>query len=454
MNVTRFPMIARILSGQGLFARALRGSAITAASYAFAQALRLASNLILTRLLFPEAFGLMALVSVFLVGLAMFSDMGIGPAISQNRRGDEPDFLNTAWTIQVGRGALMWGATWVLAQPLARFYDAPMLHYLLPAAGATLFISGFNPTRIDTAIRHLLLGRVTALDLISQIIGIVAMVVLAFAMGSVWALVLGALLGAGVKLGLMHRYLPGPVNRFHWERAAAHDLLHFGKWIFLSTACGFLLAQGDKAILGAYLPLDQLGVYNIGYFLASFPVLLGGAITSRILIPIYRDHAPATESMNARRLRRLRFGLSAGMLGLLALMAFAGVPLVGIMYDARYAQAGAVVVAIACLQMPMVIGMTYDQAALAAGDSRNFFLLIAAKATVQTVAFLVGAELAGLPGALAGQGLALVLVHPLIIWLARRHRVWDARHDLGFGALAAGLIALALWVNRVALATL
>ena len=63
-----------------LFARALRGGALTAGSYAFTQALRLASNLILTRLLFPEAFGLMALVSVVLVGLAMFSDVGIGPA--------------------------------------------------------------------------------------------------------------------------------------------------------------------------------------------------------------------------------------------------------------------------------------------------------------------------------------------------------------------------------------
>ena len=88
-----------------LFARVMRGSVLTAGSYAIAQGLRLVSNLILTRLLFPEAFGLMALVSVFLVGLAMFSDVGIGPAISQSKRGDDVGFLNTAWSIQVLRGA-------------------------------------------------------------------------------------------------------------------------------------------------------------------------------------------------------------------------------------------------------------------------------------------------------------------------------------------------------------
>ncbi len=437
-----------------LFARAMRGSVLTAGSYAIAQGLRLASNLILTRLLFPEAFGLMALISVFLVGLAMFSDVGIGPAISHSKRGDEADFLNTAWSIQVLRGVMLWGATCAVSWPAAQFYAAPDLRGLLPAAGLTLLISGFNPTRIDTANRHLLLGRLTALDLAAQVIGIVAMVVLAEALQSVWALVIGAIIGALAKLMLTHFHLPGPRNRFQWETAAARDLIDFGKWIFLSTACGFLLSQGDKAILGAYLPLDQLGIYNIGYFLASFPVLLGGAVISRIMIPLYRDHHPAESAANFTKLRRLRGVLTGGMLALLTLMAMVGVPLVGVLYDPRYVQAGAIVVAIACLQMPLVIGMTYDQAALAAGDSRNYFWVIAIKAAVQTVGFLLGAHFGGLGGALLAQGVALVLVHPLIIWLARRHRAWDAVHDAGFGGLALALLLFALWRNWAALQAL
>ncbi len=437
-----------------LFVRALRGSMLTAGSYAITQGLRLASNLILTRLLFPEAFGLMALVSVFLVGLAMFSDVGIGPAISQNPRGDEADFLDTAWTIQVVRGGLLWLATCALAWPAAVFYRAPELLYLLPVAGLTLLISGFNPTRIDTANRHLLLGRVTALDLAAQIIGIVAMLVLAVVMRSVWALVIGAIIGSAAKLVLTHLGLPGQRNRFLWEARAGAELIHFGKWIFLSTACGFLLSQGDKAILGAFLPLDQLGVYNIGFFLASFPVLLGGAVTGRIMIPLYRNHPPAASAQNFARLRRLRGGLTAGMLGLLAVMALLGVPLVGWLYDARYAQAGAIVVAIACVQLPVVIGMTYDQSALAAGDSRSYFLVMAARAAVQTLAFLVGAWSGGLAGALLAQGLALVVVHPLIIGLARKHKAWDGAHDAGFGAVALVILAVALWFNRLVLATL
>jgi len=439
------------LSGEGLFARALRGSMLTAGSYAVTQALRLGSNLILTRLLYPEAFGVMALVSVALVGLAMFSDMGVGPAISASPRGDERDFLDTAFTLNVARGAVLWAATCALAWPMARFYEAPDLMQLLPAAGLTLLISGFNPTRIDTANRHLLLGRLTLLDLIAQVIAIAAMVVLAFALRSVWALVIGAILGALAKLALTWRFLPGPANRFHWEPAAGRDLIRFGKWIFLSTACGFLLSQGDKAIFGAYLSLQELGIYNIGWFLASFPVLLAGAVTGRILIPLYRDHPPAASVQNAARMRRLRLLVTGGTLGLLGVLGLAGAPLVGLLYDARYGGAAAVVVVMACVQMPGVIGMTYDQSALAAGDSRNYFLVIALKAVLQTAAFLAGMHFGGLYGALAAQGAALCIMHLPIIWLARRHRAWDAVHDAGFFALAAVLAALVLWRNAALL---
>ena len=431
--------------GSGLFARALRGSAFTAGSYAISQIIRLASNLVLTRLLFPEAFGLMALVSVALVGLAMFSDVGVGPAISQHPRGDEQVFLDTAYSINVARGGLLWLLTCALAYPMAVVYSAPDLMWLLPTAGITLLIAGFNPTRIDTANRHLLLGWVTLLDLIAQLIGIAAMVVLAFVLQSVWALVIGAIIGSAAKLVIVSVWLPGPANAFRWDRAAGRDLIHFGKWIFLSTACGFLLAQGDKAIFGAYLSLQELGVYNIGYFLASFPVLLAGAVVGRIMIPLYRNHPPAASVQNFQKMRRLRFAVTGGALILLTLLAMGGEALIGVMYDARYAGAGAIVVAVACMQMPGVVGMTYDQSALAAGDSRTYFLLMALKAVVQTGAFVIGIAMGGLMGALLAQAVAVTALHPAIVMLARKHNAWDPVHDAVFFVAAAGLAGFALW---------
>lgn len=443
-----------LASSEGLLARLIRSVGWTAFGFGAAQALRLASNLVFARLLFPEAFGLMALVSIFLVGLSMFSDIGINSSIMQNKRGDDPDFLNTAWTIQVIRGVILWLGSCAIAWAAAQFYREPLLAQLLPVAGLTLLIAGFNPTAIETANRHLKIERVVVLDLISQAISAAAMIILAWLLRSVWALVIGGVAGAIAKLILAQLLLPKSKNRLQWEPAAAHDLIHFGKWLFFSTALGFLIAQGDKAILGKYLSLDMLGIYNIGYFLASAPLLLGGAIISRTLIPLYRERPPGSSAENFHKIRLLRFGLTGSILTLVLIMAFCGVWLVHLLYDARYSAAGAIVVLIAFAQILQVVGLTYDQAALAAGDSRSFFFLFAARAVVQISCFLVGVNTAGLIGAIAGQAIAMVFLHPMIIMLARRHKAWDPLHDAVFAAIGLSLGGTALWINRSAVAGL
>lgn len=446
--------LAAQLRGGSLNARFMRSSIFTLGGYGMGQALRLASNLILTRLLFPEAFGMMALVAVIMQGLAMFSDVGVSPAIMQSKRGDDQDFLDTAWTIQVIRGGLLWAFACLIALPVAAFYGEPLLAWILPCAGISLLISGFNPTRMDSANRHLMLGRLTGLDLMSQGCGIVIAVVFAWYLQSVWALVISGVAASVILLVLYSVFLPGQRNRFRWERAAANELIGFGKWIFLSTICGFLYMQGDKLLLGKYLPLDQFGIYNIGFFLASFPLLMGGVMTRKVLIPVYRERPPSESVENFRKLQKMRFLLTAAMIALTGAVSAAGVVLISLLYDPRYAMAGAVVVLIAAMQIPQIIVLTYEQAALAAGDSRRFFVLSAARA-VLTLAFLIGGlELGGLFGALIGQGLAGVAAYPFVVWMARHVGAWDPKHDLVYASIGIAVVAFALWLNAGALGDL
>ncbi len=437
------------LRGGRLMARVFRSTSWILLGYGGSQGLRLASNLILTRFLFPEAFGLMALISLVTVGLMLFSDVGIAPSIAQSKRGDDPDFLNTAWSIQVTRGVGLWLIASVLALPLAGFYGAPELATYLPIAALSLLVTGFNPTRIETAHRHLMMGRLTVLDLTSQLIGLIIMVVLAWWLQSVVALVIGGVVTPLVKLTLTWRFLPGEANRFRWEPAAVRELVTFGKWIFLSTAFWFFASQGDRAVLGKFLSLESLGIYNIAFFLASFAMQLGTAVTGRVMIPVYRDAKHETA-----KIAKLRFVISGVTLSLLLLMALIGPWLVGVLYDPRYALGGAIVTALAVAQIPQVIGMSYDQAALAAGDSRRFFVVSASRAVFQITFLIVGVSMFGIVGAIIGIGLAHVMTHPIMIWLARTHDAWDARHDLIYASVAGGVGMLALWMHRDAIAAL
>lgn len=425
----------------------MRSSAFTLGGYALSQGLRFASNLILTRLLFPEAFGIMALVAVVIQGLAMFSDVGITPAILQSKRGDDQRFLDTAWTIQVIRGALLWLIACALAVPIATIYQAPLLMWILPVAGFSLLIGGFNPTRLDSANRHLMLGRITSIEIVVQIVTLVVAGVLAWAFNSVWALVFAWVLSAGLLLAAYNIWLPGTRNRFFFERAAAQELIRFGKWIFLSTICGFLYLQGDKLILGKFLTLESFGIYNIGFFLASFPLLMGSVMTRKTLIPLYRERPPAHSRENFRSLQRMRFVLTAGMMAVSGGLSMIGAPLVDILYDPRYAMAGGVVVMIAAMQLPQILVLTYEQAALASGDSRRFFVLSLARAALMLAFLFLGLTWGGLFGALIGQGLAGLAVYPFVVWLARQSGAWDLKHDAIYALIGAGLIAATFYIN-------
>tara|TARA_B100000678_G_scaffold187020_1_gene156348 strand:+ start:2323 stop:3720 length:1398 start_codon:yes stop_codon:yes gene_type:complete len=435
------------LSGDGLRHRALRGTAVTLGGVGGQQFLRLASNLILTRLMFPEAFGLMALIQTFMVGLQMFSDIGIGPSIIQNRRGEDPDFLNTAWTIQIIRGTILWLLSCALAWPLARFYDEPQIFWLMPVVGLSALITGFRSTKNAVANRNMQLGLQTAIALASQAAGLVVMIVLAWMTSSVWSLVIGGLVSGFLSVWAGHRFLPGMSNTFRWERGAVRDLIGFGKFIFISTLAGFFVNQGEKVVLGKLVSLADLGIYNIGFFMASFPTMLGSMIAGRILFPLYREIRPSESLPNRRKIRRARNLLTGSMIALFGTLAISGNFLIGFLYDPRYAAAGPMLIIMAIMQIPAALTMGNAQLLLAEGDSRRFSHLTLIQAGLNFILLFGGFWLIGMAGVLLIRGLSIIGIYPLQqIYLSRYHGT-DLRRDAVFLLIGALFSAIAIWVN-------
>ncbi|MCB1396220.1 MAG: oligosaccharide flippase family protein [Rhodobacter sp.] len=428
-------------------ARIMRSSGLTILSFGTQQIIRFGSNLILARLLFPEAFGTMALVTVLLVGLTMLSDLGIQPAIQSSKRGDDPDFLNTAWSLNLVRAVMLFAIACALAWPMAWFYDEPMLAQMIPVTAISLLILALEPTRAETASRHMLLGRVTLLELSAQVVSVTAMLILAWTTQSIWALVAGNLVAAVARASLAWVILPGIVNRWHLDRDSAHELIHYGRWIFFSTVAGFLVLQSDKLILGRFLSMEQLGLYNIGFFLAGFPLMLGQQLVQRLMIPIYRISPPRESAENFARLRRIRFMLSCFLVAGVTPLALGGLWVVDLLYDPRYAASGAVTMIVSIALLPQMLGLTYDQVALASGDSRGFFALNASRAAILVTLLLLLVPQLGIPGAPVAMASTALLSYPLQLRLARKHGAWDPLHDAVMGLAALALMGLVVLVH-------
>jgi O-antigen/teichoic acid export membrane protein len=321
-----------------------RGSAAYATYWtlggeAGSHAVRLLSSLVLTRLLFPDAFGIMAVINVFMYGLNMFSDLGIRPIIIRHERGDDPSFLNTVWTVRLIRGMILWTASGVIAWPVSRVYGQPILAYLIPVVGLNLVLDGFLSTKFYTRERHLHLARPTMISLGSSLFGVALMIVLAWKFRSVWALVCGGVGGTLVRVLMSHLAIPGPNNRFHWDRTAWREVAHFGKWVFLTSLVTFLAMQMDKLVFAKLIPLGMLGVYVIATNIVRLPTEAVLRVGSSVAFPAFsRARERAGDLAGVFDRMRLLLLLGGGMS--LSFLIFNGPWLIALLYDPRYVDAG------------------------------------------------------------------------------------------------------------------
>lgn len=434
--------------GENYQARALRGTAMTALNYGGYNFLRLAGNLVLTRLLFPEAFGLMALVNVVLAGIAMFSDFGLRGSIVQNPRGDDPKFLNTAWTLQIGRGILLGLAVVFLAGPLADFYDAPLLEDLLLLGAIIPVIQGFNSTRMATANRHIALERLTVLALGSQLVGIIVMITLAWLLNSVWALIFGSVAAALAQAIFSHIILPGTHrNRLYFEMDSAKQLFGFGKYIFLATLASFFIQHGDRAVLGKFVSLEDLAIYNIGFFLAMVPLKFARQLNNMVIFPLYSRKPPSESETNRRKINRARFLLTGSLIFVCTVLALIGDFMVRLLYDPRFEGGGPVLVLIALIVIPQLVTLSYERLPMSAGHAGRYAFFMIGRALLLMSVTIFGAMHYGMLGAILAPLIAWVLVYPFLIWIILPYQGWDPRHDMAFAALSALVIGCVLWVH-------
>src|SRR6266851_1894696 len=198
------------LARTSLRQRVMKAGVWSVAGYGMNLVIRFGSNLLMTRMLAPAMFGVMAVASMIMVGLIMFSDIGLKQNVIQSARGSDPSFLNTAWSMQIVRGLCLWAfavgisLTILVAQRTGlvisdSVYSAPSLPFVVVAISATTIISGFDSTKLLEASRDLSLSEVTKIDLASQVSGLFVMMAWLVFDRSIWVLVVGSIGSTATK---------------------------------------------------------------------------------------------------------------------------------------------------------------------------------------------------------------------------------------------------------------
>jgi O-antigen/teichoic acid export membrane protein len=402
--------------------------------------LRLAGNLLLTRLLLPEAFGLMAVITTVLFMLMLFSDIGSNTVIVQSEGGTDQQLLDTAWTLQIIRGFGLWIAATLVALGIwlgqrwdlfatGTVYDDARLPMLIFVAGFVSVLNGFASVKAILAERHLDFAAVAAIEVGANVLSLAATAAAAYLTGSVWALVGGYLVTSVIKLAAGHLVLKGPRCSLRLHRESLRELFSKGKWIVASSVLGLLALSGDKLLLGGLVDSATLGLYSIAFGLASIVSSAMSAVLGRVVFPIFSEVVRQRPEELQRTYERLQQVVDVGV-GLLAGFVFLASPLVvDALYDNRYQGVAHILstLAIGSLGIRFVVA---EQMYLAMGNPSLLALAGLPRALIVLVGVPLGYAINQLDGALVAVVLSQFSHWPVAIWFRTKHRLNSWRNDI------------------------
>ena len=419
-------MLSRLL-GQGALSQRIGHAGIwTVIGFGSNNGLRLVSNLALTRLLSPEIFGLMALAQVFMNGIAMLSDIGVRASVIRSPRGDDPRFLQTAWTMQIIRGVFVSALCCLIAWPVSLAYGEGILFPLICALALTAFISGFQSISIARVNRKLMVKGLTIMSLISRVLTLAVTIFLAWQWQSVWALAVGAIVGSVINVVLSFVILTRFDHRLVLEREAAREILLFGRWILLATFFTFLGARGQQAMFGLVVPVEVIGLIAIATLLSSIPTQLFTKLLNTVLFPSFAELMRERSQDLPRALRKVRIFIICLAFPMLFSISFLAQPIVDFLYDDRYQMAGLILALMALNAAVPLLSGSYQNLFLTEGRSDLHALLMFLWASSTTLAIFLGFSFFGLVGSLVGIGVATSIMFfiNLKIALKRGYATW------------------------------
>lgn len=314
----------------------IRGAIWTIGAFGTGQLIRFATNVFLARLLAPELFGVMQIVYSLRTAMELISDVGLGQNIIYNSNANEPDFYNTAWTLQVIRGVLLWILSCAAAIPAARFFHSPVLALVIPISTFTIVLGS-----LSSASRFLLQKRMkyhilVTFETIVALCSSGAQIVLAYFSPTIWALVFGTLIGTATATIGSHFLLKDVKHKLAISKRYAQQIFRFGKWIFASSIIYFLSTNFDRLYLAKVVSFQVLGVYGIARSIAELISLLILRLGNSVIFPFIASHSQVPTNELRAQLSPIRMKFLCAASFVFSLLAAIADSAIGILYDQRY----------------------------------------------------------------------------------------------------------------------
>jgi O-antigen/teichoic acid export membrane protein len=413
----------------------------TAGTFVLSAGLKFGLNIVLAYLLAPQILGVMVVVNAIRLGVELLTDVGIEQNIIHHPDGLDRDFRDTAWTLQFIRGALLTLAFVVAAPSLAQAYDIDVRIFLVAALSPV--IGGAHSTAIFALVKRMEVRRRNLFELTCEILAFAVQVALAAWLRSVWAPVIGLVLAVAIRSALSY-LLPEPGQRLRFDTDVVRRILHFGKWIAVTSLVMYAATNLDRLYLGKVAPLALVGIYGIARAIAELPTTLARRMSYQIIFPALASVATDDRAGQMVAIARSRAVFTLVVCAGLGMAASIADLLIALIYDERYQQASWMLSILLGGAVFAVLSNLNEALLLSAG--RPVYGSIANVLRLITLGILMpaGYALAGFPGAVVAVAATELLQYCYIAVGLQRVRMNFWLQDVRAIGTAAAVVVLVL----------
>ncbi len=271
----------------------------------------------LSRILVPEAFGLIAYASVFVGLVQLIANQGMLDALVQRPSLDR-EHLDTAFWTGLGVGVAAMALMMGLAYPIGLAVGEPKLPLVIVGLALSIPIGSTNLVQRALMTRDLAFRSITIRTLVATGVGSVAGIAAAVAGLGVWSLVvqnLANVVAGAVTLWALTSWRP----RFGFSRSHFHDLFGYGIHVVAFKILNYFSRRGDDFLIGSFLGAASLGLYAIAYRMLTMIIDLTTNLIDSVAFPVY-----SRLQDEHHRLREAYYRTS-GFVALVSFPVFAGI---------------------------------------------------------------------------------------------------------------------------------
>lgn len=400
----------------------LKGDLFATAFCFFSRAiLRLGSSLILTRILRPEAYGTITVLTSVVFVVEMLGDIGVNLFIVREKDGDQPRYLNTAWTMRLARAVLNSAVLFALAPVVASsIYGIPSLDVPLRVFSAWFVISALESMSFPLAIRRKQARIIVYTELGSQVVSTAFTVAYCAYTRDFWGLVYGTLLNRMVTTALSYQFYRDLRPRLHFDWNAAKEILGTTRFTMPSSMLTLALSQFDKVVFLRLFTLKLLGIYGLAGNIAGTVESLIASISQSVLYPRCAHNFRTDPATSTQKYYTENIKLFSTILIAPAAIGGSAQLIVAVLYPSGYAQSGEVLQALMLRATLLSLASPAEDLLIAAGNYHVILFGNVLRAAWMFSASLLGYYFLGFMGFV--YGVSLSGLPPLVYYLLLQHK--------------------------------